>query len=156
MKRQLDDYYNRYYNKLAVSGAAVNANDYMTARELASWKHKVVQNWEKIKVEKINFHEIVKDALYMGEEYFGEVVLDLGGLDANDIGVEMVMTEVANGGSKLLSTTQLTLQKAEGRFAHYSIELRPVKPGNFNYGFRLFPKNAKLIHRTDFALVKWL
>ena len=156
MKRQLDDYYDRYYNKLAVSGADVNANDYQTARELAAWKHKVVQNWENIKVVKINFHEIVKDALYMGEEYFGEVVLDLGGLNPNDIGIEMVITELSNGGSKLLSTAPLTLQKSEGRFAHYSVELRPVKPGNFNYGFRLFPKNENLIHRTDFALVKWL
>ncbi|MBR4324962.1 MAG: hypothetical protein IKP73_05510, partial [Bacteroidales bacterium] len=108
------------------------------------------------KVEKINFHEIVKDALYMGEEYFGEVVLDLGGLSADDLGVEMVMTELTNGGSKLLSKAPLTLQKVEGRFAHYSVELRPVKPGNFNYGFRLFPTNKNLVHRTDFALVKWL
>lgn len=156
MKRQLDDYYERYYNKLAKNGADVQADNCKTARELAAWKYKILQSWENIKVEKVNFHEIVKDSLYMGEEYFGEVVLDLAGLDAKEIGVEMVMTEVANGSSKLLSATPLKLQKTEGRFAHYSIELRPVKPGNFNYGFRIFPQNDKLVHRTDFALVKWM
>ena len=93
----------------------------------------------------------------MGEEYYGEVVVNLGDLKAEDIAIEMVMTEVSqDGSSKLLSTVPLKLQKEAGRFAHYSIDLRPDKPGNFNYGFRLFPTNKNLVHRTDFALVKWL
>ena len=157
MKRQLDDYYERYYNKLAVTGAKVSADNYKVALDLSTWKHKVIQGWDKINIEKVSFHNIVKDPLFMGEEYFGEVVVDLGELKAQDIAVEMVMTEVSqDGSSKLLSATPLKLQKEAGRFAHYSIDLRPEKPGNFNYGFRLYPTNPNLVHRTDFALVKWL
>ncbi len=157
MKRQLDDYYERYYNKLAKTSEKVNANDYAIARELAAWKHKIMANWDKIVIEKLNFCDIVRDPLYMGEEYFGEVVVDLGALSPDEVEIEMVVTEsVQDGSTKILAVKPLTMQKHAGRFTHYSIEMIPVKPGNFNYGFRLFPKNKNLSHRCDFALVKWL
>ena len=157
MKRQLDDYYDRYYNLLADSANKINNNDYALARELAAWKRKIQVNWDKVNVVNVSFADIVKDPLYMGEEYFGEVVLDLGELSPDEVGIEMVITEVAqDGNAKLLSVNPLNLQKHAGRLAHYSVEMYPAKPGNFNYGFRLFPKNDKLVHRTDFALVKWL
>ena len=157
MKRQLDDYYERYYNKLAVQGNDVVKDDFKVAQELSEWKHKVIQNWDKIKAQKVNFHEVVKDPLYMGEEYFGEVVLEHGDLNPEDLGIEMVITETEqNGSSKLLSKYPLKLERVSGKFSYYSIELRPEKPGNFNYSFRVFPTNPNLVHRTDFALVKWL
>lgn len=157
MKRQLEDYYDRYYDILKKSGDAMKSNDFASARELSSWKRKILTGWDKINVEKVNFFEIVKDPLYMGEEYFGEVILDLGGLNPAEIGIEMVITEVAQDGqTKLSSVNPLKMMKHTGRFTHYSIEMTPVKPGNFNYGFRVFPKNEKLIHRMDFSLVKWL
>ena len=114
-------------------------------------------NWDKIVIEKLNFCDIVRDPLYMGEEYFGEVVVDLGALSPDEVEIEMVVTESAQDGStKILAVKPLTMQKHTGRFTHYSIEMIPAKPGNFNYGFRLFPKNKNLSHRCDFALVKWL
>ncbi len=152
MKRQLDDYYDRLYNLLGKTGKKMAENDYQLAREISSWKKRVLDAWDKIRVEKLNFTDIVKDPLYMGEEYFGELVIDLGGLNASEIGVEMVVTE----NDKLVKTEQLKVQKQSGNLVHYSIEMIPMKPGNFNYGFRLYPANENLVHRQDFSLVKWM
>ena len=42
MKRQLDDYYSKFYNKLAKRFSALSANDNAKAKEIAAWKEEVV------------------------------------------------------------------------------------------------------------------
>jgi len=157
MKRQLDDYINKYYLKLAKRSAEVNKNDYAMAKELAAFKLRVLHYWDNIKIEKINFFEIVKDPLYMGEEYFGEIVIDIKGLSPSDIGIELVVSEnLAGRPHKIIYVKELTVMRVVGTQIHFSIEMIPAKPGNFNYGFRVFPKNSKLPHRMDFGILKWV
>ena len=48
MKRQLDDYYSKFYNKLAARSKKVNANDYQLAKEIAQWKENVAERWDSI------------------------------------------------------------------------------------------------------------
>ena len=51
-----------------------------------------------------------------------------------------------------LAFTQI---KVEGDKVNYSLEYTPRKTGIFDMAIRIFPKNDKLAHRMDFALVKW-
>ena len=44
----------------------------------------------------------------------------------------------------------------EGSRAVYELEVVTEFPGSLQLGARIFPKNALLPHRQDFALVKWL
>ena len=50
MKRQLDDYYDKFYCKLAKRAAEVTANDNQLAKEIAQWKENVAERWDGIKV----------------------------------------------------------------------------------------------------------
>ena len=43
MKRQLDDYYNKFYNKLRDRSNALNANDRKLAKDIALWKETVAE-----------------------------------------------------------------------------------------------------------------
>ena len=50
MKRQLDDYYNKFYNKLAKRFHMLSANDNAKAKEIAAWKEEVVAKWDSIEI----------------------------------------------------------------------------------------------------------
>ena len=48
MKRQLDDYYSKFYCKLAKRFQTLAANDNAKAKEIAAWKEDVVAKWDSI------------------------------------------------------------------------------------------------------------
>ena len=50
MKRQLDDYFSKFYNKEAERYRKLIANDFAKAKELAAWKEEVVAKWDSIQV----------------------------------------------------------------------------------------------------------
>ncbi|WP_308261224.1 alpha-glucan family phosphorylase, partial [Prevotella sp.] len=50
MKRQLDDYYDKFYIKEAANFKKLAANNNRLAKELAAWKETVAQRWDSIRV----------------------------------------------------------------------------------------------------------
>jgi len=156
-KRMIDDYTERFYTKLGKRSIEMAANDFEMAKKIASWKKRVSRGWDSIDVVSLNFHDTVKDPLFLGERYYGEVVLDLKELSDTKIGIEMIITESrTDGTTKIVDITELKLMKLQDRKAYYEIELLPPRPGNFNYGLRVFPKNESLPHRQDFCYIKWI
>lgn len=156
-KRMIDDYMDRFYTKLEKRTFALRQNDYELAKRISSWKKKVARSWDSIDVVSMNFSDTVKDPLFLGEKYYGEVVLDLKELSDISIGVEMIITEAKpNDVVKIIEVSELKLMKVQDRKAYYEIELLPPRPGNFNYGLRIFPKNEDLPHRQDFCYLKWI
>ncbi len=156
MKRMLDDYKARFYGKLDARTKDIKADNYKLAKQLASWKKKVSRSWDSIAIEKIDFNDVLKDHIYIGENYQGEIVVDLNELWGVEIGVEMVISEIEGATEKIIAIYELKLIKKENHKAHYAIELSPFRTGKFNYGFRIFPKNPNLPHRQDFSYLKWI
>ena len=58
-------------------------------------------------------------------------------------------------GVKVVSTHELKIETAEGNRVVYTLDITPERTGSYDVALRVFPKNAKLPHRMDFALVKW-
>ena len=58
-------------------------------------------------------------------------------------------------GVKVVSTFELNVERVDGNNVHYSLDLVPEHTGSYDVALRVFPKNPKLPHRMDFALVKW-
>ena len=86
-----------------------------------------------------------------------EVVLDLGRLKPEDIGVEIVFTTAdAKGEQHIQEVEELQLKSFENGIATYATEVLPEHTGMYQVGKRIFPKNPRLPHRQDFPLVKWL
>ena len=46
MKRQLDDYYTRFYNPLRDRYALISADNNRIARDIAEWKARVIERWD--------------------------------------------------------------------------------------------------------------
>ncbi len=156
MKRMLDDYYERFYNRLFIRSTEMKADDFALAKEIADWKRKIMYSWDNIKVESVRFSDALKTQLELGVEYQGEVVLDLDGLSHLKMGIEIVIASTSNQNIEIISIIPMNLvSEAEGKLV-YKVKFKPPKAGNFSYGIRLYPYHEKLVYRHDFSYVKWL
>ena len=155
--RMLTDYEERFYNQLAERHQSMVENNYILARELAAWKRKVSAAWDSVQVLGVERVRVEKEALFVGESYNFEVALDIANLKPEDIGVELVVAKpiVGNQAANVDYSLAFAQTKVEGNKVTYSLEYTPKKTGIFDIAIRIFPKNEKLAHRMDFALVKW-
>ena len=86
-----------------------------------------------------------------------EVVLDLGRIKPEDIGVEVLFTtQDAKGEQHIQDVEELKLVSYENGIATFRTEVLPEHTGMYQVAKRIFPKNPLLPHRQDFPLVKWL
>lgn len=156
-KRMIDDYKDKFYNKLHKRALSLRKNNFKLAQEMAEWKHKVQNGWDSVEVVRVDFPDTILKPYVSGEQFSGTVVLDLKELQDENIGVEMVFTNSKHSGEMHIDETQeLVLDKKEGSLAYYNTQFNLKKPGVYDYGLRIFPKNENLPHRQDFALVKWI
>ncbi len=153
-KRMLDDYINKYYLKLHKRSDRLNKNNFELAVELAKWKSKLREKWDSIEVVSVDFPNTMKATFKMGEIYYGEVVLDIKDLNDNDVGVELVFS--LQNGQKIIDIMELKLAKKVDTLAFFDIEFELKRPGTYDYGLRVYPKNKELPHRQDFAYLRWV
>ena len=86
-----------------------------------------------------------------------EVVLGIGDLTPEDIGVEMLFcTTDIKGRFHIQERTEFSIVKFEDGVATYHAEVLPERTGMYQVATRIYAKNPKLPHRQDFALVRWL
>ena len=156
MKRQLDDYYDKFYNKQAARFAKLSANNNREAIAIAQWKETVAERWDAISVvsKETGF---LNEGGMTGEKVKIRYVIDEQGLD-NAVGLELVTLKPASDTSdrRVYNVHEFKMTGHEGN--HYTFELVvvPEHAGSFKTCVRMFPKNAKLPHRQDFCYVKWL
>ena len=155
--RMLKDYEERFYNKLAARKHEMISGNYVMAREIAAWKRKVSAAWDNVKVLDVQRAQVDKEAMLIGAACHFEVTLDIAGLSPEDIGVEMVVAKpiVPSQPANVDFSVQLEQTKVEGNKVTYSLDYVPKRTGIFDVALRVYPRNPRLPHRMDFALVKW-
>ena len=155
MKRQLDDYYSKFYNKLAARSEKLHADNNQMAKEIALWKETVAERWDAIKVvsKESNLNEAGAET---GTEFKVKFVIDEQGLD-NAVGLEFVsvMTD-EKGEDRIYKVYPFDLVAKEGNLYTFECRIKPAKAGSFKTAVRMYPKNDLLPHRQDFCYVKWL
>ena len=156
MKRQLDDYFTRFYNPLAARKKVLFADNCKKIKEIAAWKELVASRWDNINVVSFKKEEdMLKGDVLSGKKYHVEYVVDEQGLD-DAIGLELVTVFKDEDGREHVSQVEpLEVTKREGNL--YTFEGTHVIPtaGSFKVAYRMYPKNEDLPHRQDFCYVKW-
>lgn len=158
MNRMIRDYFDRFYMKLYERTLKLREKDYHLPKELAHWKHNILERWKNIQVLEVNLPDIAREEFTVGKVYTGRVILDLDGLSPDEIGVEMVHARGANanGEAKFRGTQAFECTKVDGNIAEYSFQQEVNETGEFDIGFRIFPVHENLPHRMDFPLVRWI
>ena len=156
-KRMMDDYFDRFYEKLAKRSALLSAKNYEIAKEIADWKEKVAAGWHNIEVISVELPEKLVQNPQVGEDYNINITLDVKQNTMKGIGIELVAIQTdPNNNSKLSSVDELTLVKTDGTKLTFNINYQLDNAGAYKYGFRMFPKNELLPHRQDFCFVRWI
>lgn len=156
MKRQLDDYYSKFYCKEAKRFKELSANDNAKAKEIAAWKEEVVAKWDSIEiVSKEREADIAQGDIESGKEYTITVVVDERGLN-DAVGLELVTTYTTPEGKQhVYSVEPFSVIKKEGDLYTFQAKHSLSNAGSFKVAYRMFPKNQDLPHRQDFCYVRW-
>ena len=156
MKRQLDDYFEKFYNKEAKRFHLLAANNYAKAKEIAAWKEQVVEKWDSIEIVSCEkTEELVKGSIESGKEYTITYVIDEKGLN-DAIGLELVTTYTSvDGKQHVYSVEPFEVVKKEGNLYTFQAKHKLENAGSFKVSYRMFPKNPDLPHRQDFCYVRW-
>ncbi len=156
MKRQLDDYYSKFYNKEAKRFKALSANDSAKAKAIAEWKEQVAAKWDSIEVVSSNVEELSKGLIESGQDYHVTFVIDEKGLN-DAVGLEIVTTyNTADGNQHVYSVEPFKVVKKEGDLYTFEANYSLSNAGSFKVAYRMFPKNDDLPHRQDFCYVRWI
>ena len=154
MKRQLDDYYDKFYNKEAANFKKLSANNNRLAKELASWKETVAQRWDSIRV--VSKDDSVLYGAETGKKYTLRYVIDEQGLN-DAIGLELISIKTdKNGEEHIFSKREFEVVAHEGNNYTFEATFEPDVAGTFKSCVRMYPKNENLVYREDFCYVKWL
>lgn len=158
MRRMMDDYFSRFYCKLAERSAQLSANRNELAKSLVAWKNSVAEAWSDLSVRRV-FSSLVdgQQGLQIGTtEGKLEVELELGRL-ACDLDVELVVAQEVEGGKiNLVEVLPLEVAHQEGSVRTYARELSGLRPGHYKLALRILPTHELLPHRMDFAYIRWV
>ncbi len=154
MQRMIEDYIHRFYDPEAARYARLTKNDCKLAKEIVAWKEKVASQWGGIKVLDVRSQFEGTGGL-TGQTATYEAIVDTNGI-GRDLGLELVVYRVQDGQETLSKKEEFEVVKEDGNVLTYRLESKILDPGVFRYGFRLYPKNAELPHRMDFAFTRWI
>lgn len=154
MKRQLDDYFDKFYIKEAANFKKLSANNNKLAKELAAWKETVAQRWDSIRV--VSKDDSVLYGAETGKKYTLRYVIDEQGLN-DAVGLELISIKTdKNSEEHIFSKREFTMVGREGNNYTFEATFEPNVAGAFKSCVRMYPKNENLVYREDFCYVKWL
>lgn len=156
MKRQLDDYFDKFYNRQAKRAARLEADHNALTKSIALWKETVAERWNGI-------HVVSKDTSFLenggetGMKYKIRYVIDEQGLD-DAVGLELVSLKNDKSADErqVYSIHPFEVVSREGNLFTFEATIEPSNAGSFRSCVRMYPKHKELPHRQDFAYVKWL
>lgn len=156
--RMQDDYFTRYYNPQAKRHQELLSNGGQLLHQLTQWKYDTLRAWGSlgvIRTEGIGHGSL---AIETGHKYKGQIVLELGTLTPDDLGIELVLAGLEPGRDEVSvsSTIPYKLVKTEGSRAYYEVTLELESPGAYDVAVRLYAWHMGLQDRMDFPLMRWV
>ena len=124
MKRQLDDYYEKFYNKEAKRFKELSKDDNRLAKEIALWKETVAERWDAISVVSASSTAPASGLHLTGEMYTLRYVINEQGLE-DAVALEKVNVAIdKNGEEHVFSIEPLKMVKKEGNNYTFEVQAR--------------------------------
>jgi starch phosphorylase len=151
--RMVGDYVHELYVPAAHASRTLN-DSYEGARDLASWKKKVVTGWSGVSVDHVDSHG-VGDIPELGTTMSVNAFVSLGDLTPEDVDVQAVHGRVREEDDLVdARTTSLKLVESyESNRHRFDGEVTLATTGSFGYTVRVVPKNNHLASVAELGLV---
>jgi starch phosphorylase len=154
MQRMLTDYAEKFYSPAAEQWRKYAGDGFSGARHVAEWKERIRAAWPRIAMRRID--QGVARIRY-GDTLRFEVAVQLDGLTANDLTVELVFTRPGEPTTvrarRYVLHHERVLENGEHLFVR---ELTPDQCGKMEYRFRVFPTHPLLTHPFEMGMMIWL
>ncbi len=152
-RRMLKDYLRMYYISAMNNARALSENNYALARDLATWRERVRQNWPRVHV---SVYGPETGHLRVGDEVTVRATVFLNGLSPDDVQVELVYGRPAGNEMRDVRAVPMKLEgSVQDGTASYVGHLRAQESGQIVYGVRAFPYRPELPTKFELRLVKW-
>jgi starch phosphorylase len=151
--RMVREYVERLYIPAAAAEETVSANAFQPARELALWKTRVEAAWPGVQVTHVESGGV--DAVpQVGDTLRVRAQVELGGLEAADVAVEVVYGR-ARDGDRLVDThhAALELTGASGGVSTFAGTVPLGRAGSFGYNVRVVPRHPLLASAAEMGLI---
>jgi starch phosphorylase len=156
-QRMVGEYLARFYVPASQRHARFAENHFALARELAQWKRRVRDAWPKVSMRAL---DLPGPHAAFGDKVRFSVVVQLDGLEAKDIAVELLMGSSIRELRVRESPASYTLHPEGERAANgeqrYALELSPELCGKLEFRIRAYPHHHALAHRFQMGLMKWI
>jgi starch phosphorylase len=153
--RMLGEYMSQLYEPAHTAYQTIRRDSFAAVRRLAEWKAVVQSSWDQV-----SFVEVGPDAggaLVSGQPMPLRVVVDLAGLNPEDVRVEAVIGNVGVAGN--LERTEVLALPAVGQQDNATVfarEFVPSQTGRLGYSVRISPNHSDdPFTRPCNALLKW-
>jgi starch phosphorylase len=157
MKRMMDDYMDRFYNKLAVRGTEMKENNFAKAKQISAWKEKVAAMWDEIEVKSLNIPDELLKSPVAGQEYKITAQIDTKDQSETNFGLELVFTyQDEKNITRIYTVKEFEVINKQGSLIDFALSCHLNNGGSYKYGIRLFPKNSELPNRQNFCYVRWI
>ena len=157
MKRQLDDYYSKFYNAMSERYHKMNAQNAKFAKDYADWKNKITRLWNGIELIEMEIPDIENTNIELNDVFTAKISLLLGEIPSDNIGVEMIIADKENNKIKDFTlVAPFELVSSTNKTADYEIKIRTTRAGVHNFAFRVYPKHPLMQHRMELPLINWL
>jgi starch phosphorylase len=153
--RMVREYTERFYINAHKNYTEFVENDFQRARELAGWKVKVIQGWEKIKIVDLIFGE--ESEISVGSKVNVKAVIDLGILSNEDVQVELYFGSL-NPGGEIIEGASLPMfvtgEQEKNRYV-YEGQMLCLKSGQFGFTVRVIPMHRYMSRKFEPNLITW-
>ncbi len=157
MKRQLDDYYNKFYNKMIDRYNIMTENNSKNARDYAAWKHRMRRQWNKIEITELILPDTENNKLQMEDKFVIKLSLYINDINPEHLGAEIVIAkkenDMINDYHKIVPMSRVSNFNNKISF---EVNVMPFSAGVYDYSIRIYPTHPLMPNRMDFPLVKWI
>lgn len=157
MKRQLDDYYSKFYNKMFERFAQLSEQNAHLAKQFADWKSQITRLWNNIELIDLQLPDIENSNIELNDIFTAKISLFLGEISSEHIGIEMIIADKENNQiNDYTLIAPFELISASNKRADYEIKIKTSRAGVHNFAFRIYPKHPLMQHRMELPLIKWI
>ena len=152
--RMVQEYVSRYYLPCSRRFNTLCRDEFSGAKDLASWRRKLMTGWQEISVEGVSSGESLE--MPSGKELEVVARIGLGSLTPEDVTVEAYYGRLdQNGDFAERETVPLQAEdSADGLYTFHGL-IPCQKTGRFGYTVRITPSKEKLENRFAMGLVTW-
>ena len=166
MNRMVNEYVDNVYLPAARQGRKLRSDEYAKAGILANWKTKVDSAWREVQVRSF----ITPPAqLQYGQPVAMQVAVQLGGLEPQDVTVELLLSRKVYHPAIYAQWSQdeMDVERLSYKFKPeyalqdtgeylYAINFNPDWCGGLSYKVRIYPHHESLAHDFEMGMIKWL